>query len=680
VFVQAPTSYSKGSIELYFGSSNKTSLLTHLEPRAWSLDMPDSVINNRSAAIIEAANNYWSFADFPMAYDPSTGSISNARLHFRVWGSQISIISINAVGGLDQILGNSQPANVPSSGNPFSQGGTFDATSKSIQGTFDSWSKLQQSIKKFAGTVDSTSSSSSVVNFWTNLKSLSNSWLVSNLPGIGVGIGIVDLFISGGRKVNTQRPAPMSFLMNLELSGNLTTDLLISPGVTIPVPGANHTESAIPVDMLYFEPLGVLNFQNTVKLQRRNYWQQTSQYQSSLYRSYRVKEALTPVLNPASGLTLQSVDVALVYSVHPLSEALFLSWADQGLVLIESAVNGKLSFRSAYVPIEDFRFQKINVPPETDITVKVKAVLTRNDATSGTQPVIFIATYEPVFEEGDGVQQAWPDPSLIASLDANLQLAESGVTTAAQTQYGYIGYSSTISVPSTLFNSGKEYRFNKWSDGLTQNPRVLTPSGNTNFTAQYKGIQLSSLSSSYSNSAQRKVVRSQNGWQHIVYESMGNVWYEAKPSSGNWGFIPGMNGSLHLNFGAGKTPAIARTASTHPWGDMTLVAWQEANTIVMRIHYYSTASQTYVRAFPTLYTDIVMPSYYTLDVNPSIAWSDNGGFVLVYHSPTGIQYELYDFELGNTPSLISSGVVPGTDANSKNAAVSSFSYSVVDYT
>ncbi len=111
-----------------------------------------------------------------------------------------------------------------------------------------------------------------------------------------------------------------------------------------------------------------------------------------------------------------------------------------------------------------------------------------------------------------------------------------------------------------------------------------------------------------------------------------------------------------------------------------MVAWQEANTIVMRIYYYSSTNQSYVRAFPTLYTDIVMPSYYTLDVNPSIAWSDNGGFLLVYHSPTGLQYELYDFEMGSTPTLFSSGVVPGTNSNSKNPAVSSYSYTEIDYT
>lgn len=128
-----------------------------------------------------------------------------------------------------------------------------------------------------------------------------------------------------------------------------------------------------------------------------------------------------------------------------------------------------------------------------------------------------------------------------------------------------------------------------------QNPVALeTPvvflQANATVSANLKVSRITSLNTAYTNSGQRKVVRSTNGWQHMVYESLGHVWYEAKPASGNWSFIPGMNGSRHLNSGAGKTPAIARTASTHPWGDMTLVAWQEANTIVMRIHYYSAAS------------------------------------------------------------------------------------------
>lgn len=72
VFIQAPDSYSRGSIELFFGSSSKTSALTFIEPRSWAVDRPDSVVDNRSATMMEAANNHWSFADFPMAYDPNT--------------------------------------------------------------------------------------------------------------------------------------------------------------------------------------------------------------------------------------------------------------------------------------------------------------------------------------------------------------------------------------------------------------------------------------------------------------------------------------------------------------------------------------------------------------------------------------------------------------------------------
>ncbi len=294
--------------------------------------------------------------------------------------------------------------------------------------------------------------------------------------------------------------------------------------------------------------------------------------------------------------------------------------------------------------------------------------------TVGTQD----ATYRARFDQARRIQ-------LYNILEGNLSggtVVYSDTTTTAFDDYDYWHPSQPMPVHTNVPSGtlGRNWSFLKWSDGVTTQSRNVIVNNNINLQAQYKGSQVSSINTAYSNSSQRKIVRSTNGWNHTVYESMGHVWYEAKSASGNWGFIPGINGSLHLNFGAGKTPAIARTASTHPWGDMTLVAWQEANTIVMRIHYYSAASQSFVRAHPTLYTDIVMPSYYTLDVNPSIAWSDNGGFVLVYQSPTGIQYELYDFEVGNTPSLVSSGVVPGTDANSKNAAVSSFSYSVVDYT
>jgi len=217
-----------------------------------------------------------------------------------------------------------------------------------------------------------------------------------------------------------------------------------------------------------------------------------------------------------------------------------------------------------------------------------------------------------------------------------------------------------------------------------QNPNSLeTPvvfqQSNATVSANMKVSRLTSLSNAYANSGQRKIVQSPNGWQHMIYESMGHVWYEAKAPTGNWNFIPSINGSLNLNTATGKTPVIARTAYTQLWGDMVMVAWQEANTIIAQIFYYSSQAQTYVRAVPTKTIHAVMPPYYTLDLKPTIAWSDNGEFLVVYESPTGLQYMLYSSYNGPYLSLASSGVIPGTDANSKNPAVSSYSYNGFDY-
>lgn len=635
VFVKAQNNFGDGGIELRWGTQIRTAALTFLKSRAWALDRLDSVKNNSSVASTPAADNHWSFADFPFAYDPSTAGASNARLHFRVWGVQEYTIELESFGDLRQVFGNNQPANIPTPG-LLSQGGLFDAGLKNAQATQATWNGWRDKIGQIANGIDSNSSSSSVRNLRSNLLALKNSWLVSNLGIIGVGVGLIDFFLTGGRSTSQERPAPMNFLLNFRTTGTMRTQFLISPGVTLPVPGAPHTEPSIPVNLIYTHPLGIFNLRNTTILQSRGYQQPIGPNLTTSFRSYRVKEDLVFDVNPTAELQLQSIEAALVYHVYPGWESFFLNWADQGLVELESANNGKYAFRSPYVDAHWFRFQRINVSLSTDVTIKIKAVFNRVNAPPGTQPVVFVGTYEPVFEPGDGVAQPWPAAPQGVTINTTREY-EFDPSEQSPIQYGYIGVQTNVSTPPQITVGGKDYRFYGWSDGIMQNPRSVTPSGNLNFTALYKAHMTTVSAAAISGSSQRKIIRDGNGYLFACYESGGHIWLSRSTNNGtSWGNEVKMSDDV-AGF-TNRAPCVSRTYLAI--NNKVLVAWEAfgysggnyINKVYLRaidpvafnsvVHMYMYQTQS---AYPFTSMPMVAPSFGISTIPTLFAWFDPSG-------------------------------------------------------
>ncbi|GAB6283575.1 MAG: hypothetical protein STSR0008_23530 [Ignavibacterium sp.] len=74
------------------------------------------------------------------------------------------------------------------------------------------------------------------------------------------------------------------------------------------------------------------------------------------------------------------------------------------------------------------------------------------------------------------------------------------------------------------------------------NPRTII--GSVNICAVYKGVHISNYQNAYSNNSQRKVVKTDNGYLHMVYESMGKVWYELSRDDGNsWEIVTSLYGN-----------------------------------------------------------------------------------------------------------------------------------------
>lgn len=111
---------------------------------------------------------------------------------------------------------------------------------------------------------------------------------------------------------------------------------------------------------------------------------------------------------------------------------------------------------------------------------------------------------------------------------SRIDQTEMGNTSAGVVATAVQGNGATITTPATKIVNGTTLQFAGWSDGVITNPRTITPTDHTTLTTLYKGPHISSINSAYSNSGQRKIVQSPNGWQHMVYESMGHVWYEVR--------------------------------------------------------------------------------------------------------------------------------------------------------
>gem|GEM_PF-5647305 len=138
-----------------------------------------------------------------------------------------------------------------------------------------------------------------------------------------------------------------------------------------------------------------------------------------------------------------------------------------------------------------------------------------------------------------------------------------------QGQNPYYQVRSPIQQPQDIYLSqtGKYHKFYfyNWSssgtDALTQNnivngyyeSAVVFRNGSAIVIANLKGTQISN-GSGITNSNQRKIVRSDDGKLHLVYGSMGHVWYEISSNNGaTWEIA---NSGKPLDSDGGNSPSI----------------------------------------------------------------------------------------------------------------------------
>lgn len=236
-----------------------------------------------------------------------------------------------------------------------------------------------------------------------------------------------------------------------------------------------------------------------------------------------------------------------------------------------------------------------------------------------------------------------------------------------------------VSAPQVQTNiSGYGGVFQNWSatgahfqNSSSPQTAVVFDNAGATVTANYKGVHVSNDGSAFSNNGERKVVRTYEGWYHMVYTSMGHVWLEESSDGGSTWFLSSFG--MPLDKGGGSSPSIDQYPLPSDGHSIIIVAFQEGSNI----HVRSFNWDTYGRNF---YIDGPQELIPFSGNSPAIAWSTSGLFMVVWKSSSGIAYMpcfLSGYTIGYDQAH--QGKISGTDQNSSNPVISSDPYSGEQY-
>ncbi len=177
-------------------------------------------------------------------------------------------------------------------------------------------------------------------------------------------------------------------------------------------------------------------------------------------------------------------------------------------------------------------------------------------------------------------------------------------------------------------------------------------------TANLHGQGLSDNQEAYSSNNQRKIIRTNDGVLHSVYESMEHVWYETSSDNGQHWTLN--NGARPLDNGYGENPSVA-------WINIddakmyVAVVFQQKESVPGYSDSYSIQLNIFgglVPSNPIPYNKIQSATIYSQNSNthneatPVIAIKSGdhvGGVFIVWHTNSGFKFEFGGLGLSNPP-------------------------------
>ncbi|MCU7491293.1 MAG: T9SS type A sorting domain-containing protein [Ignavibacteria bacterium] len=200
----------------------------------------------------------------------------------------------------------------------------------------------------------------------------------------------------------------------------------------------------------------------------------------------------------------------------------------------------------------------------------------------------------------------------------------------------------------TLPQTGKTHRFyfSNWSatGALVNFSSLTTPvifqQTDASVTANYKGHLLSTtLNATGGSGSQRKIAKDLGGKLHMVYESVGKVWYTTSTDGGaTWSAEQLVSGT-----GTATSPSIASSEEVYPFNDVFCV-WQETS---------GSTRNLYIKSLQNPGEPLLLDSdASTVDLQPSIGVSsDDYGVLVAYKKMYSGRYQMhykYSEDCGNS--------------------------------
>ncbi len=195
-------------------------------------------------------------------------------------------------------------------------------------------------------------------------------------------------------------------------------------------------------------------------------------------------------------------------------------------------------------------------------------------------------------------------------------------------------HNGSITAPFSKTIGSNNYNFAGWIDNLTlsQTRTINSPTDNQTYTALYKYPHHSNTGS-FANSGQRKVIRSEDGYLHLVYESMGYVWYERSTDNGaSWDI---MNSGKPIDKNPSKSPSIdfyygyqrlIIVYQTWAGESNEFAAIKAACFKLGQLEFTTTVEQSYLSTYSEVnYKPVVG---YASNDKIAVAWEDYGVWVL----------------------------------------------------
>ena len=200
-----------------------------------------------------------------------------------------------------------------------------------------------------------------------------------------------------------------------------------------------------------------------------------------------------------------------------------------------------------------------------------------------------------------------------------------------------------------------------FQDEYARQTGIVFTSTNATATAVLKGQLMSNTQNGISSASQRKIVRTDNGQYHVVYESMGTVWYTY---------------SLTNNFyGSWKAEELLHTHGKNPSIDY------EGNTVKIVFEYYDPQVGgnakihlvTYELGSPMDYEEVTSyPNSYYGNAKPVISYTQWEVFIAYRTGPTGAIKQRTKWSDALTWWWGNEADIPGTNADCINPSVTGF--------